>query len=175
MLLRGCDSPKSSKNDVKLDKVTHDTIVKITPAPYKVTEFKVKYYPKWDTVRLIDSNEWNKDLCKFERQYTDSLPDSNVTIFTNIRTIGILKSSQIKYRLKVPLRIETIIKTDSIYTKPNKTNFIVFGGIGGIPGRFDITAGLAITHKRAYYGYEYSPIYNTHSAKIGFILFKSRN
>lgn len=155
--------------------VTHDTTIDSIPAPYKVVEFKTKYFPAWDTVRP-DSSKWNADLCKFERTYTDSLPDSNVTIFTDIKTIGILKSSQVKYRLKVPLRIETTIRTDSTYIKtvPNKWSILAIGGVGGNQSKFNATVGGAIRYKKGYYGYEYNLVDKTHNAKIGFVLFNSK-
>lgn len=172
-LFKGCgdNSPKTEFI------VKRDTVVKTILAPDTVIKFKTKYFPKWDTIySFVDSSKWSKDLCKFERQYNDSTSDSNVTIFSNIRTIGLLKSSQFSYKLKVPLRIETTIKTDSIYKEVvrNKVNFMIIGGVGGNNTQFDATIGAAITNKNAYYGYEYGVASKTHNIKIGFILFKSK-
>lgn len=171
----GCNKPKVIKEGSGFV-ITHDTTVKVTLAPYKVVELKTQYYPKWDTIKLADSSKWNKDLCKFERVYIDSVPDSNVTIFTDIRTIGILKSSQLKYRLKVPIRIETMIKTDSIYKEviPNKWDILAIGGIGGNQHQFNVNIGAAIRYNRIYYAYDYSFTDKTHNAKIGIVLFKSK-
>ncbi len=172
-LFKGCGD-KSPKTEFIVKK---DTIVKIILAPDTVIKFKTKYFPKWDTIySFVDSSKWSKDLCKFERQYNDSTSDSNVTIFSNIRTIGLLKSSQFSYKLKVPLRIETTIKTDSIYKEVvrNKVNFMIIGGVGGNNTQFDATIGAAITNKNTYYGYEYGVASKTHNIKIGLILFKSK-
>ena len=172
-LFKGCgdNSPKTEFI------VKRDTVVKTILAPDTVIKFKTKYFPKWDTVLVFkDSSKWSKDLCKFERQYNDSTSDSNVTIYSHIETIGLLKSSQFSYKLKVPLRIETTIKTDSIYKEVvrNKVNFMIIGGVGGNNTQFDATIGAAITNKNAYYGYEYGVASKTHNIKIGFILFKSK-
>lgn len=172
-LLKSCES-KPVKKEVT---VKTDTIVKIIPAPDTIIKFKTKYFPKWDTVLVFkDSSKWSKNLCNFERQYNDSTSDSNVTIYSHIETIGLLKSSQFSYKLKVPLRIETTIKTDSIYKEVvrNKVNFMIIGGVGGNNTQFDATIGAAITKKNAYYGYEYGVASKTHNIKIGFILFKSK-
>ena len=174
-LLKSCE--EDSKPIEQEVKITHDTIVKVTRDTTKIVEFKTKYFPKWDTVTLFkDSNKWSKDLCKYERNYIDSTSDSNVTIFSNIKTIGLLKSNQLSYKLKVPLRIETTIKTDSIYKEVvrNRVNFMIIGGIGGNNTQFDATIGAAITNKNVYYGYEYGLASRTHNIKIGLILFKSK-
>lgn len=175
MSINSCNRPVDSSNRGE-SLVTHDTTIKIVPARDTTYVFQTRYYPRWDTVKSVDSSKWNADLCKFERVYLDSLPDSNVTIFTDIRTIGILKSSQIKYKLKVPLRIETTIRTDSTYIKivPNRWDVIGIGGIGGNNEKFNATLGAALRYKRAYYGYEYNFVDKTHNAKVGVILFKSR-
>lgn len=171
-----CNKPKVIKEKGE-SIVTHDTTVAVTPPPDTIIQFKTRYFPKEGTVKpFVDSSKWNKDLCNFERTYTDSIPDSNVTIFTNITTIGILKSSQISYKLKVPLRIETTIRTDSTYIKtvPNKWDFLVIGGVGGNPTKFNASLGGALRYNRVYYGYEYNFVDKTHNAKVGFVLFKSK-
>lgn len=175
--LMTCNSHKTIKEQGTsrvTTKVTHDT----TYAKDTMYVFKAQYFPKWDTIKTIDSSKWNVDLCKSERTYRDSLPDSNVTIFTDIKTIGILKSSQIKYKLKVPLRIETTIRTDSTYIKDsthtNRWELIGIGGVGGNASKFNLTAGAAIRYNRVYYGYEYNFADKTHNAKVGLVLYKSR-
>lgn len=170
-----CNNPVTDKSENK-PLVTHDTFVKVTPPPDTVVVTKIKYFPVAGAIQLVDSSKWNKDLCKFERTYLDSIPDSNVTIYTDIKTIGILKSSQIKYKLHVPLRIETTIRTDSTYIKtvPNKWEFLAIGGIGGNESKFNATLGASLKYKRGYYGYEYNFVDKTHNAKVGFMLLKSK-
>jgi len=169
-LLKSCES-KPVKKEVT---VKTDTIVKVIPAPDTVIKFKTKYFPKWDTIySFVDSSKWSKNLCNFERTYTDSTSDSNVTIYSNIETLGLLKSSQLSYKLKVPILIEKTIRTDSIHIVPNKYNFMIIGGVGGNLHQFDATVGLALTNKNIYYGYEYGLNSRSHNLKIG-LVFKSR-
>jgi len=168
-LLKGCNSKTTSNNSI----VTHDTVVKVKYIAYKTIEFKTKYFPKWDTIKQIDSSKWSKNLCNFERTYTDSTSDSNVTIYSNIETLGLLKSSQLSYKLKVPILIEKTIRTDSIHIVPNKYNFMIIGGVGGNLQQFDATVGLALTNKNVYYGYEYGLNSRSHNLKIG-LVFKSK-
>lgn len=174
-LFKGCgdNSPKTEFI------IKRDTVVKTILAPDTVIKFKTKYFPKWDTIySFVDSSKWSKDLCKFERQYNDSTSDSNVTIFSNIRTIGLLKSSQLSYRLKVPVKIETTIKTDSIIYVPtekgNKFTIVGYGGVGGNINQLNINVGAAILSKNKYYGYSFDPINRTHNVNFGIILYKSR-
>ncbi len=172
-LFKGCDKSEKPKIVVKTD-----TIVKITPPPDTVVKFKAKYFPKWDTVySFVDSSKWSKDLCKFERIYNDSTSDSNVTIYSNIATIGLLKSSQLSYKLKVPILIETTIKTDSIIYVPSKGNnftLIGYGGVGGNKTQLNLNVGAAILNKNKYYGYSYDIVNQTHNVNFGLILYKSK-
>lgn len=173
-LFKGCGdrTPKAEFT------VKRDTIVKITLASDTVVKFKTKYFPKWDTVYAFkDSSKWSKDLCKFEREYKDSTSDSNVTIFSDIRTIGLLKSNQISYKLKVPVKIETTIRTDSIIYVPSKGNkftLVSYGGVGGNMKQLNLNIGIAVLSKNKYYGYSYDPVSQLHNVNFGIILYKSR-
>lgn len=173
-LFKGCEDKAPKTQFI----IKRDTVVKIIPAPDTVIKFETKYFPKWDTAYvLVDSSKWSKDLCKFERQYNDSTSDSNVTIFSNIETIGLLKSSQLSYKLKVPVRIETTIKTDSVIYVPSKGNnftLIGYGGVGGNVNQLDLNVGVAVLNKNKYYSYFYNPVQKSHNASFGLILYKSR-
>lgn len=150
---------------------THDTIY----PPAIVIEGKTKWYPKWDSsIILVDSSKWNKDLCKFERVYLDSISDSNVTIYSKNVTIGLLKSSKVDYKLKIPIKIENNHYIHDIQYVSNKWDINIGGEIGGSKTSFDMSPELSIRIRDVTYGYRYGMLNSTHNAFITYRIFKSK-
>lgn len=169
LLLQQCNN-KPRPLIKQIDTVTTwDTIDR----PYEVIKFKPQYFPKYDTITKI-SYQVDSNLCKYERTYTDSFPDSNVTIFTDIKTIGVLKLNKVSYRLKVP---QTIIQTNNITTTvavPNKWDVYLNTTVGGNIDQFDFGVGGALRVKKTYIGYNYFLIGKTHNVTVGARILKSK-
>lgn len=169
LLFRQCGVPTSKETYIKGETIVqHDTIL----TPYKVTEFKKIYYPKWDTIKTADTT-WNADLCRFERTYSDSLSNDSITIYLNQETIGILKSSRISYRWKAPSVITTLSRTDTLI-RPPKFQLYLNSTIGGNQDRLNIYTGATIIHKRIEAGYSYGLLDKSHNIRVGLRLFKSK-
>lgn len=168
-LLKGCGGRPSSATYIKgKDIVTWDTI-KNTDT---LVKFKPKYYPKWDTIRKVDTL-WNADLCKFERTYNDTLVDTNITIYSKLETIGILKSSKVSYIWKKPELIKNINRVDTII-KPNKWN--LYGGleVGGNKTTFNVSPYLSLNANRNTFTLRYGVLDQTYSIGVGIRLIKSK-
>lgn len=167
--MRQCSSPKIKETFLKGKKtIKWDTI----PRPFKIVETKKVLYPKWDTIKLIDTT-FDASLCNYERTYNDSITDSSVTIYRNIKTIGLLKSLQTNYRLKEPILVKNTSRIDTLI-KPNKWELFGNSEIGGNLNNFNISIGLALKYKTVYYGYRYGVIDQTHNITIGIRLLKSK-
>ncbi len=167
--LKQCDSPKTSytKGD---DIVYHhtDTIY----SEKSVIKFQDRWYPKEVKSEVI-KYQVDTNLCRVERTYSDSLSDSNLTIYTTNRVLGLLEQSSMQYRLKIPLIINNSTTTIKQAFKPNKYSIGICGGIGGNDSQFLINAGINIRIKRELLQYDYEFINKTHNLKVGIILFNS--
>ncbi len=169
LLLRECNPPKPREVFLKgKDSLYIDTI----PAPYKVVEFKTKWYPKSDTV-LVDSSKWNLDLCKFERSYSDSTSNDSITIYSSIKTIGILKSSKLSYRWKVPTVEKHTFRTDTL-VRPSKVSLYTGLELSGNQISFNASPYLSLNYKRTNIGVSYGLLNKSVGVRVGFRLFKSR-
>jgi len=171
LLLRQCGGnvPKSKETFLKgKETIKYDTI----PVPYKVVEFKTKWYPKYDTITRADTT-WDASLCQFERTYSDSTSNDSITIYSKIKTIGLLKSSQISYRWKVPSVVKIISRTDTL-VRPSKWQFFLNSEVGGNLNQFNASVGADLIVKKIAVGYRYGVLDKTHNVKIGFRLLKSR-
>lgn len=146
--------------------------VRSIPAPYKVVEFKTKWYPMWDTIKLADST-FNKDLCKFERTYNDSTVNDSITIYSNLETIGVLKSQKLSYRWKVPSVVKETYRIDTL-VRPSKWQFLAYTEVGGNLDKFNMSVGGDFIFKKAEIGYRYGILDKTHNLKVGYRILKSR-
>lgn len=170
LLLKQCSSPTKPKEVYIKGKevVIHDTI----PAPYKVVEFKTKYYPQVSIIEKVDTL-LDASLCQYRRTYNDSLSNDSITIYTKISTIGLLESSKVSYRWKLPTIKTTISRTDTLI-RPSKFQFFVNSEIGENQDKLNIYPGATLVYKKVELGYSYGLIDKTHNIRIGFRLFKSR-
>jgi hypothetical protein len=175
VIMVGLISIKSCRDNVKIQekisiKEIHDTI---WPKPVIV------YLPsKVNPVAIKEIKIENPDtnLCKVERVYSDSLIDSNQTIYYNASTIGRLKGIQIGYKLKIPLRINTTreITIEKFNTK--SPNFTLSGGLSviGNMNQFDIAPiGIATFNNKSIF-YSYHILQNQHQIGVAIRLFKTK-
>ncbi len=155
------------KSDTIIDTIWHkDTIIKMKPI----------YKPTHDTIVKLDTITISqlKDSIFYVRTYSDSISDTNQTIFITNKVTGYLNEARVSYRLKVPTLItKTITNTETKY-KPNKWDVFVMGGVGGNATQFDVNTGLYLRVKKTYIGYDYSLIGKTHNLKAGYKLFGSK-
>ncbi len=178
LLLRiGCNSNKIEEPDLgpKIDSITtHDTIW----SKDTIISFKSIVHPKWDTIYKIDTLNIEIDPLDLfmTREYNDSLVDSNQTVYTHIRTFGMLDSLNVKYKLKIPIEINntTTITIEKPITKAPK--FAVYTGIelGGNKNTFDISPFINLNVKNNNVYYRYGVLNQTHNVGVGIKLFKSK-
>lgn len=91
------------------------------------------------------------------RVYKDSIPDSNLTIFVNDSIKGEKLFSKIKYRLKVPvlvetLRVDTLVIDSLIYLPPphkKKKKWVISAGAGygATPNGLEPSINLNVGYK----------------------------
>lgn len=175
LLLKGCEKPSVGKPTFIKGKeiVTVDTLYR----PYKVIEFKPKFYPKWDTT-YVDTSLTDKPFEKdyLVREYNDSTYDSNLTIFSKSKVIGIIKEQKLSYRLKVPLEVlKTTSRVDTLETiKPSKWS--LYGGLesGGNRTQFNISPFLTLNARKASMTFRYGVLDKSYNIGVGIRILKSR-
>lgn len=171
LLLKQC-TPEPIDNVLNRGKDTISTHDTIRP-PAIVIEGKTKWYPVHDTIYPA-KDTFVSNLCDFERVYSDSTSDSSITIYTHNTTIGLLKSSKIDYKLKVPIKIESNHYIHDIQYVSNKWDINIGGEIGGSKTSFDMSPELSVRVKDVTYGYRYGMLNSTHNAFITYRIFKSK-
>lgn len=176
LILKGCEKPNtpSKPNFIKGEEIVkYDTVTR----PYKVVEFKTKYYPKWDTA-YVDTTLRDKPFGKdyLVREYSDSIPDGTLTIFTRFKVVGILKEQNISYRLKTPLEvIKTVSRVDTLNTVTTP-KWSLYGGLetGGNLNQFNISPYVTLNVRKASISYRYGLLDKSHNIGVGIRIFKSK-
>lgn len=170
----GCNKPKPDLSP-KIDSITtHDTIW----AKDTLYSFKPLIKPKWDTIYKIDTilNSIDPLDLFFVREYKDTLDDTNQTVYTHIKTLGMLDSLSIKYRLKVPLTINnttTITVEKPVTIQPR---FSIYSGleVGGNKSTFNLSPFINLNIKNNNIYYRYGILDKTHSIGVGIKIIKSK-
>lgn len=121
---------------------------------------------------IIVHNVVDMGACQYYRFYSDSLTDSNVTIFYKDSVQGWLKWQEISYRLKVPLKITNTITT-TIKTQP-KFALFVGGEVGGSQQSFMLSPMLVVRKDGTLVHYSYDILNKTHSVGVNVQIFKSK-
>jgi len=171
LTLRQCNSPSGVDSGLNQRKDTSwvDTII----VPYKVIEFKEVVKPIHDTLYKLP--EWVPiDSLFFTRNYSDSLVDSNQTVFYSARVFGMLDNLDIKYRLKIPSIIKETREINDTKFVPNKFSISGTGMVGGNLNTFNMYVGVDVRIKKAIWGYNYGIIDKTHNIRLGYVLFNSK-
>ncbi len=172
LLLGQCNSPKPKEVNLEPKIVEKWDTIKVT---YKVVEFKTKYKPVPTIIEDILPGEINQDSLFYVRTYNDSLWDSDITVYTKTRVIGILDKEEVSYRLKGPKYIEhTVTKTEYL-TKIESPKFSIYTGIvvGGNKSSFNTSPFLDINYKKATVGMSYGLLDKSIGIKVGYKIFSS--
>lgn len=162
-LMSKCNEPKvipnsiNSNSPIQLVYTKHDTI---KPDTIKIHEFHDRYHTivVHDSIKVpykdIRTEDSLKQLCMYQRAYLDSFIDSNVTIYSHIKTLGELQSLVVNYRLKVPLKITT---TEYFSIKPT---FELYGGLeaGGSKTRADLSGIIGCRLKSSAFQFSHDVI-----------------
>lgn len=153
LLFKRCDNTITRENKpITVIKHSRDTIwakdtlykfksIKV-PVKIKVTDTIYKVLP-------VDSS-----ACNTVSLYKDSLIDSNIVIYYKDYIQGVLRSKDMSYKLKVPLRIIDSIKTKETITIKPKFNI----SLGSIVGVNMIAPGIKVRYKRNEFGINYNII-----------------
>lgn len=170
----GCSNPFP-----KLEPITH-TIIQSDTVWSKDTliVFKSIKKPIHDTLYILDSTrkDINIDSLLFIRIYNDSLVDSNLTLYSKVKVVGILDQLDLSYKLKSkPSLITNNITTTKIEFKPNKIQIYTGIQLGGNKTSFNISPFININIKKATIQYNYGVINNSHNIGVGYKIFNSRN
>ena len=174
LLQKGCGKPGPDLSP-KIDSVTtHDTVW----AKDTLYSFKPVYKPKYDTIYKIDTIKYEIDPLDlfFVREYRDTLDDTNQTVFTYIKTLGMLDSLGVKYKLKVPLTINNNTTITIEKPIPVQPRFSIYGGleVGGNKSTFNLSPFINLNLKNNNVYYRYGVLDNTHSIGVGLKLYKSK-
>ena len=177
VLLKGCSNPfpnleiqPEPKVVTKSDTVwTKDTLIK----------FKSIIKPKWDTIYKIDTIKEGVSLDDlfYVRKYNDSLADGTLTIYSNIKVVGILSKIDLSYKLKAkPSLITNNITTTitNVKIQPNKVSIITGVELGGNRSSFSLSPFIRIDINKASIGYRYGLLDGTHSVGVGYKIFNSK-
>ncbi len=141
--------------------------------------FKSIIKPIHDTLYKLDTivDNISVDSLAYNRIYNDSLVDSNLTIFSDIKVIGILSQLDLSYKLKSKpfLITNTITNTiTKIEFKPNKVQIYAGLQLGGSKISFEVAPFININVKKSTVQYHYGILSNTHNIGIGYKIFNSK-
>ena len=170
----GCNKPSTDLSPKTDSVTTHDTVW----AKDTIIAFKSIYRPIHDTVYKIDTlkNDIDPFDLFFVREYGDTLDDTNQTIYTYVKTLGMLDSMSIKYRLKVPVVINntTTITNTIIETKIPKLSIYAGLEAGGNTSTFNLSPFINLNIKNNSISYRYGVLDKTHNVGVGIKLYNSK-
>lgn len=173
ILLKGCNSKDIldvKPNTIVVEK--HDTVwVKDT-----LYSFKSIIDPKWDTIYKETDTSINISDLQYTRIYSDSLDDSNITIYSNQKILGLIKESKTSYKLKVPLIINNTKETTITNVETKEPSFSLNTGLelAGNKASFNLSPFIGITVRRSTIKVGYGLLDNTIQLGVGYRLFKSK-
>lgn len=175
-LLKGCSGSRKETPQIEYIKGDSMIVWDTVDRQYEVIKFKTKYYPKWDTAYVDTTDSWPEFNTPITRVYNDSLSDSNLTIFSSYKVLGLIKEQSLSYRLKTPLEIiKTVSRVDTLRVIKSP-NWSLYGGleVGGNTSKFNASPFLTLNAKKISITYRYGVIDKTHNIGLGIRLIKSR-
>lgn len=175
-LLKGCSGSRKEATQIEYIKGDSMIVWDTVDRPYEVIKFKTKYYPKWDTAYVDTTDSWPEMNTPITKVYNDSLSDSNLTIFSSYKVLGLIKEQSLSYRLKTPLEIiKTVSRVDTLRVIKSH-NWSLYGGleVGGNTSKFNASPFLTLNAKKISITYRYGVIDKTHNIGLGIRLIKSR-
>jgi len=153
------------------DSIAWDTIKR----PYKVIEFKTKYYPKWDTAYVDTTDTFPIFNTPITRIYNDSSnTDSNITVYSHTKVLGVIKEQKLSYKLNLTFEIhKTISRTDTLIKVPNVS---LYGGlsVSGNNTYMDIKPYVSLNYKGKNVFVSYGIYKKDIQLGIGLPLYKSK-
>lgn len=175
LLLKGCSEEKVIiKEVIKVEKQSDTVFTKEVLVKFKTIKYpEYKYIYKLDT--MVDNI--SVDSLAYNRIYNDSLKDSNLTIFSDIKVLGILSQLDLSYKLKPkPSLITNNITTTITNTefRPNKVQIYTGLQLGGNKTSFNISPFININVKKVTIQYNYGVLNKTHSIGVGYKIFNSK-
>lgn len=176
LLLKGCSENEKKVVIKEIIKTEHHSDTVFTK------EILIKFKtikPKWDTIYKIDTllEGISLDDLNHVRIYNDSLIDSNLTIFSDIKVLGILSQLDLSYKLKPkPSLITNNITTTITNTefRPNKVQIYTGLQLGGNKTSFNISPFININVKKVTIQYNYGVLNNSHNLGVGYKIFNSK-
>lgn len=174
LFLKQCNNPEiitSKPKEIIIEK--WDTVY----AKPKIIQLPPIIKPKYDTIRdTIIGEITNIDSLFYVRTYNDSISDSNLTVYTSARTIGILEYNKIDYKLKVPKYItHTIEKTKTeIITQPSKVSIYTGIEVSGSNTSFNTSPFIDLNYKKVNIGARYGLLDKSIGLKVGYKLFSTK-
>ena len=137
-------------------------------------QFKTKYNTKPVYVYLDTMHTRTSNICDSIREYSDTLRNLQLDIYSKNSVLGLLRSSNISYKLKVPI----IIKDSSIVTKtvfkPNKWDLYGIGELGGSQTSFNAYSGIGLRVNKILTTVKYGILDKSINIGIGVKLFSSK-
>ena len=135
--------------------------------------FKSIIKPRWDTIYKLDTivEDISQDDLFYVRKYNDSLVDSNLTLYSKIKIIGILSQLDLSYKLKSkPSLITNSINTTitNVKIQPNKVSIITGLELGGNKSSFNLSPFVSVNLNKSLISYRYGVLDQTHSVGIGY-------
>ena len=170
----GCNKPSTDLSPKTDSVTTHDTVW----AKDTIIAFKSIYKPIHDTVYQIDTFKHDIDPLDlfFVREYNDTLNDTNQTIYTHIRTLGMIDKLDIKYKLKIPIKINTTTAVTHTNIVTKIPRFSIYTGLeaGGNTSTFNLSPFINLNIKNNSVSYRYGVLDKTHNVGVGIKLYNSK-
>lgn len=177
IIMKGCTNPfPNLEVEHQIQKVEiHDTVWTDTSK----VKFKSIIKPVHDTIYALDTTkeEISLDDLNYVRVYKDSLKDSNLTIFSDIKVLGILSQLDLSYKLKSKPSLITNNTTTTITNtefKPNKIQIYTGLQLGGNKTSFNVSPFININVRKTTIQYNYGILNKTHNIGVGYKIFNSK-
>jgi hypothetical protein len=173
LLKSGCSKPEKEIVEVEKLSIRIDTIKE----KEVLVKFKPILKPIHDTLYILDTFTQKVDLNSlvFNREYNDSLVDSNITLYSKVKVIGILDGMDLSYKLKPITIVKTISKIE-VKNVVKPPNFSVFAGVelGGNATAFNVSPYINVNSKEYNYMYRFDLVNKTHNLGVGYRILSSK-
>lgn len=170
LLHKSCNNPLPNLDVQPTTIYKSDTIFNIDT----LVELKTIYKPKHDTIYKTDS-VFNLDTLVYVREYNDSLTDTNLTLYSKAKVIGILDELELSYKMKSkPILItNNITKIETVY-KPSKLSIYTGVEVGGNTASFNLSPFVNLNVNKTSIEYRYGILDETHNISVGYKIFNSK-
>ncbi len=172
LLFKSCNNPLPNLNQEPTTIYKSDTVFSTDT----LIKFKSIIKPKHDTIYKIDSiDNIDLDTLFYVREYNDSLADSNITIYSKTKVIGILDKLDISYKNKKhPILITNNITTIKTEYKPNKLQIYSGLSLGGNKTSFLVSPFINVNVNKLTIQGSYELINKSYNVGVGWKIFNSK-